>query len=214
MQGPDEVRVVALLGEVQEDNVVAGGDAADGLGGFLVGEVAAAAHDALLEEVGAVGIDLELRAVVGLDGEDIDPAKVGDEMVGDLAEVGGVAESAGWGVEAERRGPERIVELHERIDGEPGGGEESVAEGRDPAGREALAAGAAEVTAGEEDFNVGRQRAIGDAPPGVAVVVVEVGEEYGVDVGEIEPEPLEQGRRAAGGEAEVEEGERGAAGGA
>src|SRR5215831_13706412 len=44
---------VAVLGEVQEHDVLARGDGLDGVGGLLVAEVAAAVHDAALEEVGA-----------------------------------------------------------------------------------------------------------------------------------------------------------------
>ena len=55
---------VAVLGEVEVDDVSRGRDCFHGFAAFFVAEVAGAAHDALLEERGAARGDLHLRAVV------------------------------------------------------------------------------------------------------------------------------------------------------
>ena len=62
----DQRRVVALARVVEEHDVLAWRDSADGLEGLVIGEVAAAAHDAVLEKLRPIAGELQLGAVVAL----------------------------------------------------------------------------------------------------------------------------------------------------
>jgi hypothetical protein len=94
-----EFRTVALAREVEKHNVVARGDGVHGAGGLLIGEVSSSPHDALLEERRPRRGKLEVWAVVGFDGEDIDTGEMSDEIIGHSAEIGGEAERASRGSE-------------------------------------------------------------------------------------------------------------------
>lgn len=109
-ESAEQVGAVALAAAVEEDDVGGEGgaglfaeveDFADGGEGLVVGEVAGAVHDALFEEVGAWAGELHLGVVVAFEGEDVDVGEVFDELGGDLAEVGGVADASGGGLDVE-----------------------------------------------------------------------------------------------------------------
>lgn len=224
---------VALAGTVEEDDVAgeavgaAGGEGAieDGLNGgegFVVGEVSGAAHDALLEEPGAGGIAFHVGVVIGFDGEDVDAAEAGDEFVGDAAEIGGETDAVVVAVEEEAMGALFIVGeadgFHaDAADGLEGGvlgeaGDELV-DGRVRGTFEAELflcvegfAGfdhGAGVVVGAEDADVVFEEGL--EPVGIEVVGVEVGEDHGLEVGELDPGSGEALAGGAGAKAGVDE---------
>ena len=203
---------VALSGEVEEDDLALGCDGADGLGALLVGEVSPAVGDASLDEFGPVAGGLEMGAVVALDGEDIDPGEGGDELLGRAAEVGGVAEGGGGGlgcgcgeVDAEGDDAEGVVGEVDGCDVEVAGDVEGfVREDVGASFQEPGAGGAPAVSL--EDAEPSVRGELLD-PAGVAVVVVEVGEEDIVDAFESESEGGEVAPDAEWREPGVEEGD-------
>lgn len=196
---------VALAREVEEDDVALWGDEARGLDALAIGEVAAAAGDAVLEEVGAGGLGLHARAVVGLDREGVDAVQVADEFFGGAADVGGEAEGGGVRLDAEGDDAEFIVALEDGADGEAFSEREGLFVDFTAAIEEARAFGAGavafvEVEAGE----------VGEVPgPGwIAMVGVEVGEEDARDGDVFEADVFEELARAAWREAKIDEEER------
>jgi len=187
---------VALAREMQENDVLAWRDEARGLDAFAVREVAAAAGDAAFEEVGASGLGLHARAVVGLDRECVDAREVADEFLGGAADVGGEAEGGGGSFESESNDAEFVVALEDGADGEALSECEGVFVDLASAVEETGAFGAGamalvEVEAGE----------VGEVPgPGwVAMVGVEVGEEHTRDGDVLEADVSQELARAAWG---------------
>jgi len=225
------MRAVALSAAVEEDDVAgeAAGvlgaveDGADGGEGLVVGEVAGAAHDALLEEPGAGAGLLHVRVVVAFEGEDVHVLEGFDEVRGDAAEVGGVADAAAGGFDEEAVGAGAVVG-----EGDGGGGDggeeveglgvERGDEGGELVGMVAAAAGGeggvplagdveevgdAAVVAEELDAAVED----GGEPVGAEVVAVEVGEADGGDIRDGDAGALQALCGGAGADAGVDEGE-------
>ena len=86
-----KVRVVAFLREVEQDDMIARRDGLHSVEGLLIGEVAAAAHDAVLEELGAERVSLEDGTVIAFDGQNIDVLEVVDHGTIDATQVRGKA---------------------------------------------------------------------------------------------------------------------------
>lgn len=196
---------VALAREVEEDDVLAWGDEARGLDALAIGEVAAAAGDAVFEELGTSGLGLHARAVVGFDRKGVDAVQVADEFFGGAADVGGEAEGGGGSLDAEGDDAEFIVALEDGADGEAFGERERVFVDFAAAVEEAGALGAGamalvEMEAGE----------VGEVPGPcwVAVIGVEVGEEDARDGDVFEADVFEELARAAWREAKIDEEER------
>lgn len=202
--GGGEVGTVALAGEVEEEYVGSGVDVSGGGGGLLIGEVAATAHDAVLEEVGPIGGALELWAVVGFDGEDIDAGEEVEEIVGRGAEIGGEAEGGGVDGDSEGGGAEVVVAAESGAEFEAVEGSEGVIEDFGAMGEDAEAVGAAGVAAMDEE---GRVVVEERGAAGVAVIDVEVGEDDGGDGDVGEAGEREEGAGSARGEAGVDEDE-------
>ena len=228
-----EKRNVALARAVEEEDVareVVG--AAEGLGavedgldggeGLIVGEVAAAAHDALFEEPGAGAVALHVGVVVGFECENVDAAEAGDEFIGDVAEIGGEADAVAVAGEEESVGAFGIVGESEGFDLDALHGLEGRGFGE---GMDEVFEGAGEAVFGAELFLgvegfAGVEEAAGvvrggvemDAlfeeglkPVGIEVVGIEVGEEDGLQVGEFDAGAGETLRGGAGPESGVDE---------
>ena len=118
---------VVLLGEVAEDDpggaavVVAGEE----FGGGVVGEVADAGEDALLDRPGVGAVAEHLEVVVGFEQQDVDALEGGLDVGGHVAEVGGDGHADGFGVglEDEAAGVGGVVGDGEGRDGDVADGE-------------------------------------------------------------------------------------------
>jgi hypothetical protein len=196
---------VALAREVEEDDVLARGDEARSLDALAVGQVAAAAGDAVLEELWTGGLGLHARAVVGFDRKGVDAVQVADEFFGGAADVGGEAEGRGGSLDAEGDDAEFIVALEDGADGEALGEFEGALVDFASAVKEASAFGAGAVALVEmEAGEVGKV----PGPGWVAMVGVEVGEEDARDGDVFEADVFEELARAAWREAKIDEEER------
>ncbi len=205
----------------------AGGEGAvedflDGGEGLVVGEVSRAAHDAIFEKPGSRGVLLHVVVVIGFEGEYIDAAEAFDEGVGDMAEVGGEADAVPVAGEEKSVGALGIVGQGEgaggnTAEGLEGGGvieaDEQLIERnvRDVLGLklilgvEGFAGGAklAGIARRAKEANAVLEKGL--VPIGIKVVVVEVGEEDGLEVGEFDAGAGESLRGGAGPEAGIDE---------
>ena len=135
---PGEFGGVVGLGEVAEDDV--GGAAVvvvgEELGGGVVGEVADAGEDALLDRPGVGAVAEHLEVVVGFEQEDVDALEGGLDVGRHVAEVGGDghADGLGAGLEDEAAGVGGVV-------GDGEGRDVDVADGEVGAGVEVLDGG-------------------------------------------------------------------------
>ena len=227
----EEFGAVALAAAMEKDDVAreavraagkAGAieDGLDGGEGLGVGEVAAAAHDALLEVVGAVAVFFHVGVVVGLDGKEVDATEFFDEGMGDVAEVGGETGAVAVGFHDEAVGAGGVMGEVEDVEGDALHRGECVVERDDEllqaVGREAfffefelevadfggLEEGG-EVAAGDVDFNIVFKD--GEEPVKVEVVGIEVGEDDGGDVGKGHSDAVQALFCDAGTEAGIEE---------
>ena len=105
------LEVVAFAAEVGEKHLPEGvaGDVGEQGGGHLVGEVALAAEDALLEGPGARAAVDEILVVVGFENDELAAAEAFAGDGGGDAEIGGDAESRGAGGQDEPDGIIGIV---------------------------------------------------------------------------------------------------------
>ena len=135
-----ELGDVVGLGEVAEDDV--GGAAVvvlgEELGGGVVGEMADAGEDTLLDGPGVGAVAEHLEIVVGFEQEDVDGFEGGLDVGRDVAEVGGDghADGLGAGVEDEAAGVGGVV-------GDGEGCDVEIADGEVGAGAEVLDGGEA-----------------------------------------------------------------------
>ena len=124
---------VVGLGEVAEDDP--GGGAVvvvlEELRRGVVGEVAYAGEDALLDGPGVGAVAEHLEVVIGLEEEDIDPLEGGLDVGGHVAEIGGKGHADALGREDEAAGVGGVV-------GDGEGGDVDVADGEPGAGVEVL----------------------------------------------------------------------------
>jgi hypothetical protein len=209
-----KVGAVALAAAVEEDDVAgeavgAAGflcaveDGLDGGEGLVIAEVATAAHDALLEEPGTVGGAFHFGVVVGFKGENVNAAEAFDEGIGDVSEVGSEADAVVVAGDEEAVGAGVIVGEFDRVEGDA----TKRFEGAGEAGDEVGEGGVAEVFGGTFGFGVAgfggveevfhavfsaedADAALEDGlePGGVEVVVIEVGEDDGGDVRDVDAE--------------------------
>lgn len=82
---------VALKRKMQENEMTLGRDRSCRGGAFVIGEVAAAVHDAIFEELRAIARDLHVGAVIRLQREHIHAAQMLDEFSRSMAKVGRVS---------------------------------------------------------------------------------------------------------------------------
>jgi len=184
-----EVGGVVLLGDVGEDEVAGLGVEDVGIGEEIaddgIGEVAGAAHDALLDVPG-VGADLEhVEIVIGFENQKIGVAKMLLDQLGHVAKVGDDGDLHAGGAEREADGIGGVV-------GDGEGRDFDIADFEFQAGADVFdAAGSFRRRIGEHffDFAVRRLGEVGGTIPiaselgqAVAVVGVLVGDEDGVHV--------------------------------
>jgi hypothetical protein len=104
----DEIGIVVLLGDVGEDEVADTGIEAFGIGeefaDGVIGEVAGAGEDALLDNPG-IGSDLEhIEVVIGFEDEAIGLAEVDSYMIREVTEIGADGDFGAVGAEGESDG--------------------------------------------------------------------------------------------------------------
>ena len=207
----DEGRMVVVGAEVAEDEGDGGGVErfADVVAGDVVGQMAVAAHDALLDGPG-VRADFEhFEVVIGLEQEEVGAAEMIANGFGEVAEVGGDADAEAFGAEAEADGVGGVV-------GDGEGGDGDVADGEGLAGLEGfelrgeVAPGdAGRGEAGQVD---GDAEEASESDEAADVVGVFVGDEDGVERGGVFADGGEAVEDFAAAKAGVDE-QAGAAGG-
>lgn len=209
-----EFRAVALSAAVKQDDVAgetigaAGGlraieDGLNGGEGLLVAEMPAAAHDALLEIPGAIAGAFHFGVVIGFHREEIDAAESFDEHVGHVAEVGGETGAVTVAGDEEAVGAFFIVSEFHRLEGDAADGLEFAVKAVYELGQggvaetfgDAFGFGVATFGGVEDFFDPFAGAEDADAslddrlqPVFVEVVVIEVCEDDGGDVGEVDAE--------------------------
>ena len=208
----DEVGIVVFLGDVGEDEVTDAGIEAFGVGekfaDGVIGEMAGARENALLDDPG-IWADLEhVEIVIGLEDEAIGLAEMDSDVVWQVAEIGADGDLGAVGAEGETDGIGGVVR-----DGE--GMDVDVADGETLAGLDGLHAAEAFAESVGEDALEGVHGGLGDVERGfpeaedlreaVAVIGVFVGDEDGVETIEIAADGGEAGQGFAFSEAGVNE---------
>jgi hypothetical protein len=184
----DEIGVVVFLGDVGKYEIADAGIEAFGIGQEfaygVIGEVAGAGQDALLDDPG-IGADLEhIEIVIGFEDEAIGLAEMDSDVIRQVAEIGADGHFGAVGAEGESDGVGSVVRDRKRMDVDIANGEalaglngfdstEALAEG---VGKDALEG----VHGGLGDVER-RLPEAEDLREAVAVVGVLVGDENGVE---------------------------------
>lgn len=137
-----QLGAVALAAAVEEDDVpreVVGSadfagaveDGADGGEGLVIGEVPAAAHDALLEKPGARTGKFHVVVVVGFDGEEVDAAEFFDEGVGHMPKIGRESSAGAGGFDDKAVGTSGVMGEGQNFKADAADGFEGVIKRRD-----------------------------------------------------------------------------------
>ena len=174
----------------------------------VVGEMAGAGEDALLDDPG-IGADLEhVEIVIGFEDEAIGLAEMDSDVIWKVAEIGADGDFGAVGAEREANGVGGVVRDGEGVDVD-------VADGEALAGLDGFDAAEAFAESVGEDALEGSHGGLGDVERGfpeaedlreaVAVVGVFVGDEDGVETVEITSDGGETGEGFALSEAGVNE---------
>jgi len=115
----NEIWVVVFLGDVGKDEMPDAGIEAFGIGkefaDSMIGEVAGAGKDALLDDPG-IRADLEhVEVVIGFEDEAIGLAEMDSDMIGQVAEIGTDGDFGAVGAEGESDGVGCVVGDGERV---------------------------------------------------------------------------------------------------
>jgi hypothetical protein len=116
----DEIGIVVFLGDVGEDEVADAGIEAFGVGekfaDGVIGEVASAGEDALLDDPG-IRADLEhVEIVIGFEDEAIGLTEVDSNVIWEVAEIGADGDFGAVGAESESDGIGGVVRDCESVD--------------------------------------------------------------------------------------------------
>ena len=183
----DEIGIVVFLGNVGENEVADAGIKAFGVGekfaDGVIGEMAGAGKDALLDDPG-IRADLEhIEVVIGFEDEAIGLAEVDSDVVREVAEIGADGDFGAVGAEGESYRVGSVVRDGEGVD-------VNVADGEALTGLDGLDATEALAEGVGQDALESVHRGLGDVKRGfpeaqdlreaVAVVGVLVGDEDGV----------------------------------
>jgi len=208
----DEIGIVVFLGDVGQDEMADTGIESFGIGeeftDRVIGEMAGAGKDALLDDPG-VRADLKhVEIVVGFEDEAIGLAEMDSDVVWKVAEISADGDFGAVGAEGEADGVGSVVRDGEGVDVDIADGEALAGlDGFDAA--EALAEGMGQGTL--EGFHRGLGNIEGRFPEAedlreaVAVVGVLVGDEDGVETVDITPNRSEAGKGFALSKAGVNE---------
>jgi hypothetical protein len=208
----DEIRIVVFLGDVGQDEMPDAGIKSFGIGeeftDRVIGEMAGAGEDALLDDPG-IWADLEhVEIVIGFEDEAIGLAEMDSDVVWKVAEIGADGDFSAVCAEGEADGVGGVVRDSERVDVDVADGEalagldgfyaaEAFAEG---VGQDALEG----IHCGLGDIE-GRFPEAEDLREAVAMVGVLVGDEDGVETVDIAPNGSEAGEGFAFSKAGVNE---------
>ncbi len=115
-----EMRAIAFLAAMQEHDVIrqatrAVEQLAQGCERLEVREVAAAAHDALLQKQGARTLGLHLRIVIALQGDAVEIAEAVEKGARNVTEISGVADAIVEPIDDEPVRPEFVVRKANRL---------------------------------------------------------------------------------------------------
>jgi hypothetical protein len=191
----EKIGTIALAAAVEQDNVpgqrqaaAAGAveDSPDAGEGLAVGKMAAPAHDALLEEPGAVAALLHVGVVVAFDGQDIDAAELMDEIFIDTAEIGGITNPAGGTFDQKSVRAMLIVLEADGIHADAVDGSEGFAVERADEAGELIVCGEAGEVVRAIFVTMDADLAADDLadPVAIEMIAIKVGEADGGDLGE------------------------------